>query len=188
MDMEGSESHKGRKKVRVGDDVSIEIEKKKEERSNKKSSDVLEWVNRNRKIDKEKKKTQKEKPLQLSKIFEEQDHIGEDHDHDATQGNFHNLAGVKVVHGLDKVIMEGGEIVLTLKDQSILADGCDNINEDVDMLENVEIGEQKLRNQAAKKTGKYDDKYDHEPAADDQGLALDEKGNFLVRQRRNLKS
>lgn len=33
-----------------------------------------------------------------------------------------NLAGVKVLHGIDKV-MEGGAVVLTLKDQNILADG-----------------------------------------------------------------
>lgn len=37
-----------------------------------------------------------------------------------------NLAGVKVLHGIDKVL-EGGAVVLTLKDQSILADG--DINE-----------------------------------------------------------
>lgn len=37
-----------------------------------------------------------------------------------------NLAGVKVLHGIDKV-MEGGAVVLTLKDQNILADG--DINE-----------------------------------------------------------
>lgn len=32
------------------------------------------------------------------------------------------MSGVKVLHGLDKVI-EGGAVVLTLKDQSILANG-----------------------------------------------------------------
>lgn len=87
--------------------------------------------------------------------------------------------------------MEGGAVVLTLKDQDILANG--DLNEgilvlislqlslcckfilhdmlfsylllvvpDMDMLENVEIGEQKRRSeayQAAKKsTGIYDDK------------------------------
>ncbi|OVA18137.1 SART-1 protein [Macleaya cordata] len=70
-----------------------------------------------------------------------------------------DLAGVKVLHGLDKVI-EGGAVVLTLKDQSILADG--DINQEVDMLENVEIGEQKQRDgayrAAKKKTGIYDNK------------------------------
>lgn len=88
--------------------------------------------------------------------------------------------------------MEGGAVVLTLKDQHILADG--DINEgksswylllhlpvsislndwtllqqnflsgvtDADMLENIEIGEQKRRDEAykaaKKKTGIYDDK------------------------------
>jgi len=102
-----------------------------------------------------------------------------------------HLAGVKVLHGLDKVA-EGGTVVLTIRDQPILADG--DINEgtiawwfsyvipiwimwvvvyhckiiyfshmpDVDMLENVEIGEQKRRDDAykaaKKKTGIYDDK------------------------------
>ena len=37
-----------------------------------------------------------------------------------------NLTAVKVLHGIDKV-MEGGTVVLTLKDQNILADG--DINE-----------------------------------------------------------
>lgn len=37
-----------------------------------------------------------------------------------------HLAGVKVLHGLDKVV-EGGAVILTLKDQNILADG--DINE-----------------------------------------------------------
>lgn len=33
-----------------------------------------------------------------------------------------DLAGVKILHGLDKVV-EGGAVVLTLKDQNILANG-----------------------------------------------------------------
>lgn len=37
-----------------------------------------------------------------------------------------DLAGIKVLHGLDKV-MEGGAVVLTLKDQNILS--CGGINE-----------------------------------------------------------
>lgn len=36
------------------------------------------------------------------------------------------LAGVKILHGIEKV-MEGGAVVLTLKDQNILADG--DVNE-----------------------------------------------------------
>ncbi|KAG4957469.1 hypothetical protein JHK85_043849 [Glycine max] len=88
--------------------------------------------------------------------------------------------------------MQGGTVVLTIKDQPILANG--DVNEDVDMLENIEIGEQKRRDEAykaaKKKTGIYDDKinddlstekkmlpqYD-DPAAE-EGLTLDEKGRF----------
>ncbi|CAL1398374.1 unnamed protein product [Linum trigynum] len=58
-----------------------------------------------------------------------------------------DLAGVKNLDVLDKVI-EGGAFVLTLKDQSILADGY--INGEVDGLENVKIGEQKCQNEAYK--------------------------------------
>ena len=41
-------------------------------------------------------------------------------------GKTDHLSGVKVLHGLDKVL-EGGAVVMTLKDQSILANG--DINE-----------------------------------------------------------
>ncbi|PNX56182.1 U4/U6.U5 tri-snRNP-associated protein, partial [Trifolium pratense] len=103
----------------------------------------------------------------------------------------HHLAGVKVLHGgLDKVA-EGGTVVLTIKDQPILADG--DLNEDVDMLENVEIGEQKRRDhayKAAKKTSIYDDKFNDDPSAEkkilpkyddsaaEESLTLDERGRF----------
>jgi U4/U6.U5 tri-snRNP-associated protein 1 len=99
--------------------------------------------------------------------------------------NTDHLSGVKVLHGLDKVL-EGGAVVMTLKDQSILADG--DINEgsmlflfftcfflsdhflltppviiciEGDMLENILIGEQKQRDnayKAARKKETYDDK------------------------------
>ncbi|KAK2975926.1 hypothetical protein RJ640_007404 [Escallonia rubra] len=76
---------------------------------------------------------EKEKALHLSKAFEEQDNIdqGESEDESTTQPKHQDLTGFKVHHGLDKV-MEGGAVVLTLKDQSIVADGV--INQDVDML------------------------------------------------------
>ncbi|GFY80530.1 SART-1 family [Actinidia rufa] len=134
------------------------ISKMKEQRLQNKSegdSEVLSWVNRSRKLE-EKRISEKEKAMQLSRVFEEQDNInqGEMDDEAAGQHTAQDLAGVKVLHGLDKVI-EGGAVVLTLKDQSILADG--GINEEVDMLENVEIGEQKQRDEAyraaKKKTG-----------------------------------
>ncbi|CAN6240924.1 unnamed protein product, partial [Urochloa humidicola] len=55
---------------------------------------------------------------------------------------------------------------MTLKDQSILADG--DINEEADMLENIEIGEQKQRDEAykaSKKKGTYDDKFNEDSSS-----------------------
>lgn len=175
----------------------------KEERVKRKSegsSEVLAWVNRSRKVE-EQRNAEKEKALQLSKIFEEQDNIdqGESDDEKPTRHGSQDLAGVKVLHGLDKVI-EGGAVVLTLKDQDILANG--DINEDVDMLENVEIGEQKRRDEAykaaKKKTGIYEDKFNDEPGSEkkilpqyddpvtDEGLALDASGRFTGEAEKKL--
>ncbi|XP_027353887.1 SART-1 family protein DOT2 [Abrus precatorius] len=164
------------------------ILKMKDARTNKQSeaaSEISAWVNRSRKLE-------KERALQLSKIFEEQDNIAvEGSDDEDTAQHTDNLAGMKVLHGVDKV-MEGGTVVLTIKDQPILADG--DINEDVDMLENVEIGEQKRRDEAyqaaKKKTGVYDDKFNDDPSLEkkilpqyddpvtEEGLTLDERGRF----------
>ncbi|GAV87806.1 SART-1 domain-containing protein [Cephalotus follicularis] len=176
-------------------ELSQRISKMKEQRLRKKSEDVpeiLAWVHKSRKIE-EKKNMEKEKALQLSKVFEEQDNNvqGESEDGEAGRYTNHDLAGVKVLHGLDKV-MEGGAVVLTLKDQSILADG--DINQEVDMLENVEIGQQKQRDEAykaaKKKTGRYDDKFNDDSGAEkkilpqyddpaaDEGVTLDARGRF----------
>ncbi|ESR44918.1 hypothetical protein CICLE_v10000233mg [Citrus x clementina] len=179
------------------------ILKMKEERLKKNSEgapEILSWVNRSRKIE-QIKNVEKKKALQLSKIFEEQDNIvqGESEDEEAGQHSSHDLAGVKVLHGLDKV-MGGGAVVLTLKDQQILADG--DINEDVDMLENIEIGEQKRRDEAykaaKKKTGIYDDKFNDDPSSEkkilpqydepatDEGLTLDARGRFTGEAEKKL--
>ncbi|CAN6726205.1 unnamed protein product [Malus baccata var. baccata] len=179
------------------------ILKTKEERLKKKTEDVpevLAWVSKSRKIE-EKRNAEKQKALQLSKIFEEQDNIGqgESEDEETAQDPTHALAGVKVLHGLDKV-MEGGAVVLTLKDQNILADG--DINEDIDMLENVEIGEQKQRDDAykaaKKKRGAYVDKFNDDPGTEkkmlpqyddptpDEGLTLDERGRFTGEAEKKL--
>ncbi|XP_022717380.1 SART-1 family protein DOT2-like [Durio zibethinus] len=179
------------------------IMRMKEERLKKKSeavSEVSAWVGRSRKLE-EKRNAGKEKALQLSKIFEEQDNFiqEENEDEEANNHTTHDLAGVKVLHGLDKV-MDGGAVVLTLKDQSILSNG--DINEDVDMLENIEIGEQKRRDEAykaaKKKTGVYDDKFNDEPGSEkkilpqyddplvDEGVTLDERGHFTVEAEKKL--
>jgi U4/U6.U5 tri-snRNP-associated protein 1 len=110
-----------------------------------------------------------------------------------------HLSGVKVLHGLEKVV-EGGAVILTLKDQSVLTDG--DVNNEIDMLENVEIGEQKRRNEAyeaaKKKKGIYDDKFNDDPgaekkmlpqydeAATDEGIFLDAKGRFTGEAEKKL--
>lgn len=180
---------------RPASDLKERISKMKEERLKNKSEgscDILSWVTKSRKLE-EKRNAAKERALQLSKVFEEQDNInqGDSEDEATTQHTAHILSGVKVLHGLDKVI-EGGAVVLTLKDQSILANG--DINEDVDMLENVEIGEQKQRDEAYKaakrKTGIYVDKFSDDLGSEkkmlpqyddpvaDEGVTLDAAGHF----------
>ncbi|KAJ8551672.1 hypothetical protein K7X08_021687 [Anisodus acutangulus] len=179
------------------------ILKMKEERLKKKSegaSEVLSWVNKSRKIE-EKRNAEKERALQLSKIFEEQDKMNgeESEEEENTRLAAKELGGMKVLHGLDKVV-GGGAVVLTLKDQSILAG--DDINQEVDVLENVEIGEQKRRDDAykaaKKKTGIYDDKFNDEPGserkilpkyddpAEEEGVTLDATGGFSVDAEKKL--
>ncbi|KAI3960469.1 hypothetical protein MKW98_002968 [Papaver atlanticum] len=183
--------------------IKERIQEMKEERLKKKSesvSEVLSWVTKSRKLE-VKKVSEKEKALQLKKVFEEQDNIEEveSGDEGRAQHLSKDLAGVKILHGLDKVV-EGGAVVLTLKDQSILADG--DLNEEVDMLENVEIGEQKLRDDAykaaKKKTGTYDDKFDvdsmsqkkmlpqYDDPVDDEVVTLDASGRFTGEAEKKL--
>ncbi|XP_076929946.1 SART-1 family protein DOT2-like [Bidens hawaiensis] len=186
----------GGSKHSASSDIQERIMRMKEERLKKKSeeaSDVLSWVSKSRKLE-EKRNVQREKAVYLSKVFEEQDNVTQEDDEDEPPTLKHSsrdLAGFKVLDGLDKVI-EGGAVVLTLKDQDILADG--DINQGVDMLENVEIGEQKRRNEAykaaKKQTGVYDDKFNEDigfekkmlPQYDDpvvnEGVTLDERGRF----------
>jgi len=130
----------------------------KESRTKKPSeggSEISAWLSKSRKLEK------KRASQQLSKIFEEQDKIAvcESDDKDTTQ-HTENLA----LHGFDETMEGGSVVVLTIKDQPIIAEG--DVNEEVDMLENVEIGEQKRRDEAykatKKKTGACDDEFNDE--------------------------
>ncbi|GJZ53426.1 SART-1 family protein DOT2 [Tanacetum coccineum] len=164
---------------------------KGEQRLKRKSddaSDVVSWVSKIRKLE-NKRNAENEKALH----FEDQDNVTQEEDEDEPPANRHtsrDLVGFKVLDGLDKVV-EGGAVVLTLNDQNILADG--DINQEVDMLENVEIGEQKRRNEAykavKKDTGVYDTFIKETgfekkmlPQYDDpivnEGVTLDERGDI----------
>ncbi|KAJ4763508.1 U4/U6.U5 tri-snRNP-associated protein 1 [Rhynchospora pubera] len=177
---------------------------KEKEKEEEQDSEILSWVSKSRKLY-EKRNVEREKAIRLSQALEEQDKLlagSDDDDDDEYKGHAStgdHLAGVKVLHGLDKV-MEGGAVVLTLKDQNILAG--DDVNEDVDMLENVEIGEQKRRNDmyqaAKKKTGIYDDKFSddtgykkpilpqYDDPVEDEGVTLDEGGRFTGEAEKKL--
>ncbi|QCD87266.1 U4/U6.U5 tri-snRNP-associated protein 1 [Vigna unguiculata] len=179
---------KAEKQSRALGEKNAKQDRMKESRTKKQpegDSEISAWVSKSRKLE-------KKRALQLSKIFEEQDKIAvEGSDDEDTAQHTENLAGLKVLHGLDKV-MEGGTVVLTIKDQPILADG--DVNEELDMLENIEIGEQKRRDEAykasKKKTGVYDDKFNDDPSlekkmlpqyddpAAEEGVTLDDKGRF----------
>ncbi|CAL9185687.1 unnamed protein product [Musa hybrid cultivar] len=184
----------------LASELEERLARTKEERMKKKSDGAFEissWVNKSRRLE-ERKNAEKE-ALRLSKAFEEQDNMLADGDDETVGHTQKDLAGVKILHGLDKVI-EGGAVVLTLKDQDILKDG--DINEEIDMLENVEIGEQKQRDEAykaaKKRTGLYDDKFNDETGSqktilpqyddpvEDEGVALDESGHFTGEAEKKL--
>ncbi|RVW33055.1 SART-1 family protein DOT2 [Vitis vinifera] len=178
----------------------------KEERVKRKSegsSEVLAWVNRSRKVE-EQRNAEKEKALQLSKIFEEQDNIdqGESDDEKPTRHSSQDLAGVKVLHGLDKVI-EGGAVVLTLKDQDILANG--DINEDGEQKRRDEAYKAAKRKQGFMKISKSTCLFNDEPGSEKKilpqyddpvtdevklfvviGLALDASGRFTGEAEKKL--
>ncbi|PKA48641.1 hypothetical protein AXF42_Ash021050 [Apostasia shenzhenica] len=183
-------------------DLRERVRRIKEDRLKKSSegaSEILSWVNKSRKLE-EKRIAEKENIVALSRMLDEQDKVlDESEDEESTEDDGKDLAGVKILHGLDKV-MEGGAVVLTLKDQNILADG--DINDGTDMLENVEIGEQKRRDEAyrasKKKAGVYDDKFSDEPgskktilpqyddAVEDEGVTLDESGRIAGEAEKKL--
>ncbi|KAH7670752.1 SNU66/SART1 family protein [Dioscorea alata] len=174
----------------------------REERLKRKSdgsSEISAWVSKSRKLE-ENRNAEKEKAVRLSTILDEQESfLAESDDEDATGHSGKDLAGVKILHGLDKV-MEGGAVVLTLKDQDILVGG--DMNKDVGMLENVEIGEQKRGDEAykaaEKNTGIYFDKFNDDTGAqrpilpqyddpvEDDGVTLDDSGHFTCEAEKNL--
>ncbi|KAL9223937.1 hypothetical protein vseg_000020 [Gypsophila vaccaria] len=180
-------------------EIEERISKMKEERLKRKSegaSEIMSWVNKSRKLE-EKINFDRQKAKQRSKIFDEQDNVDDDYERFTnSKGTTDALAGVKVLHGFEKVL-EGGSVILTLKDQEILAEG--DVNENADMLENVEIGEQKRRNEAYKAgnkiAGMYDDKFNdqlgeekkmlpqYDDPAEEDGVTLDASGRFTANQK-----
>nr|GFA73721.1 SART-1 family protein DOT2 [Tanacetum cinerariifolium] len=99
-----------------------QMKKERLKRKSDNASDVVLWVGKSQKLE-DKRNAEKEKALHFLKMFEEQDNVTQEEDEDEPPANRHksrDLAGFKVLDGLDKVV-EGGAVVLTLKDQNILA-------------------------------------------------------------------
>ncbi|BBN19255.1 U4/U6.U5 tri-snRNP-associated protein 1 [Marchantia polymorpha subsp. ruderalis] len=166
--------------------------------------DIMSWVNKSRMLEQQKKRDEMEKAARMAKILSEQD-VEEDADDsgDELRSSGYggkDLAGLKVRHGLDKV-MEGGAVVLTLKDVNVL-DG-DDVNEATDELENIEMAQQIAREDAykaaKKKTGVYEDKFNNDinaaprtilPQYDDivkdEGVVLDETGGINEESKKRL--
>ncbi|KAJ7538223.1 hypothetical protein O6H91_11G038800 [Diphasiastrum complanatum] len=158
-------------------------------------SEITAWVNRSRKLQEQAKVNEKEKAARMARTLAEQEFEEKSDEEYETK----DLAGLKIRHGLDKV-MEGGAVVLTLKDRNIL-DG-DDVDEEMDELENIEIAEQKAREDAykaaKKKPGIYEDKFHNEfseprtilPQYDDvvkdDGVVLDETGGINEQSRKRL--
>lgn len=163
-------------------------------------NEIAAWVNKSRNLEDQKKIEERIKAARTARLLAEQEE--EDSDREEEDRNVHtgkDLAGLKVLHGLDKV-MEGGAVVLTLKDREVLAG--DDVNDELDELENFEIAQQKARDgaykAAKKKAGIYEDKFQNDidavrtmlPQYDeemkDEGVALDETGSFNAESRKKL--
>eukprot|EP00850_Spirogloea_muscicola_P025994 SM005131S17645 [mRNA] locus=s5131:18:905:- [translate_table: standard] len=88
------------------------------------ADDVAAWVAKSRTLDEQRRAEEKAKAERMARALAEQDEEVEDDD-DGDPDSLYStkdLAGLKVRHGLDKV-MEGGAVVLTLKDSTILDSG-----------------------------------------------------------------
>eukprot|EP00899_Mesostigma_viride_P029144 jgi/Mesvir1/9414/Mv01517-RA.1 len=120
------------------------------------------WIQRSRKLEEERRKA-----AEMAARLAEQDEIADDRsdsEEEERPGRYSakDLKGLKIRHGAD-ALRDGQEMILTLKDSAVIADG--DINEEEDELENVSVAEQKKREKArreAKKAGKYDDRFDEE--------------------------
>lgn len=161
-------------------------------------SEIASWVNKSRNLEEQRKIEERIKAARMARLLSDQDSEEETEDEDKQAYTGKDLAGLKVLHGVDKVL-EGGAVVLTLKDRSIL-DG-DDVNEDIDELENLEISQQLGRDKAyqasKKKPGVYEDKFQNDinavrtilPQYDEEmeeGLTLDESGGINEEGRKRL--
>ena len=144
--------------------------------------DMRAWVEKSRQMEKKKsldkaRDEQKRRAEKMAKLLSEQDDIAQDYDNEddttksrnskgraqddtaaaaaaaAATYSSRDLAGLAVKHSLDT--FEAGEsVILTLQDQSILAEDGKGLNDDEDMLHNALITEDTTRKDARKEAKK----------------------------------
>eukprot|EP00250_Pteridium_aquilinum_P002657 c12881_g1_i1 orf=124-2781(-) len=209
-DPEKEREHERQKEREKGMDVDVgravkdvtDVEKRSSQDSRKgkggAGSEIAAWVNKSRTIEEQKKIEERIKAARMARLLSEQDSGEDSEDEDKPVYSEKDLAGLKVLHGIDKV-MEGGAVVLTLKDRGIL-DG-DDVNNEIDELENLEISQQQGRDKAykaaKKKPGIYEDKFQNDinavrtilPQYDEEmedGMTLDETGGLNEEGRKRL--
>ncbi|EFJ36327.1 hypothetical protein SELMODRAFT_404232 [Selaginella moellendorffii] len=163
------------------------------------TKEIEEWVRKSRKIEKIEKVRAKKAVPAIRSIAQQDEEVVDEEDDEESAYKSKDLAGMKIRHGLEKII-EGGEVVLTLKDSNILAEG--DINEDADELENVNLTEQTVRSNAyrdaKKKKGTYEDKFQndintvksllpqYDDAPKDEGIQLDDLGGVNEESQKRL--
>ena len=134
----------------------------------KQEDEISAWVSKSRDLEERKKIEERIKAARTARLLLEQDSAGESEDEEEPHELYiaKDLAGLKVLHGIPEV-MEGGVVVLTLKDKGVL-DG-DDVNNEMDELENLEIAQQRARDAAykaaKKKSGTYEDKFQNDISA-----------------------
>ncbi|KFM22832.1 U4/U6.U5 tri-snRNP-associated protein 1 [Auxenochlorella protothecoides] len=155
-------------------------------------NDTLQWIERSRRVEAERKRKQA-----AAKPIRAMNDSDEDEEEDAAASHTGaDLAGFKVKHSVDD--LEAGEsVILTLEDRGILDDKGNLIDDEEAALENILVREIKQREKAYRDSGKVAkplweedgrqrtllDKYDEE---EEQVIQLGGDGSVVATQKQQL--
>ncbi|RMZ56497.1 hypothetical protein APUTEX25_001344, partial [Auxenochlorella protothecoides] len=155
-------------------------------------NDTLQWIERSRRVEAERKRKQA-----AAKPIRAMNDSDEDEEEDAAASHTGaDLAGFKVKHSVDD--LEAGEsVILTLEDRGILDDKGNLVDDEEAALENILVREIKQREKAYRDSGKVAkplweedgrqrtllDKYDEE---EEQVIQLGGDGSVVATQKQQL--
>ncbi|KAL6774007.1 hypothetical protein ACKKBG_A23420 [Auxenochlorella protothecoides x Auxenochlorella symbiontica] len=155
-------------------------------------NDTLQWIERSRRVEAERKRKQA-----AAKPIRAMNDSDEDEEEDAAASHTGaDLAGFKVKHSVDD--LEAGEsVILTLEDRGILDDKGNLVDDEEAALENILVRETKQREKAYRDSGKVAkplweedgrqrtllDKYDEE---EEQVIQLGGDGSVVATQKQQL--